>query len=147
MNDIAGRVFGTQRVLPHPPQRVFDAFANSEILARWWGPDGFTNTFEIFEFRVGGRWKNLMHGPKGAQFLNESVFIEMNAPSWIVIHHVSNPRYVLRIALAPSGEGTAIEWAQEFEDSAVAERMRHIVEPANEQNLNRLGAVLAGGES
>ena len=33
--------------------------------------------------------------------------------------------------------------AQEFEDSAVAARIRHIVEPANEQNLDRLLSVLA----
>jgi hypothetical protein len=35
--------------------------------------------------------------------------------------------------------------AREFEDSAVAARIRHIVEPANEQNLDRLLSVLAGG--
>jgi uncharacterized protein YndB with AHSA1/START domain len=149
MNDLAGRVFRTQRVLPHPPRQVFDAFANPEVLARWWGPDGFTNTFETFEFRTGGRWKHVMHGPNGAEFQNESVFLELTAPSAVVIHHVSQPRYVLRINLTPraAGTGTEIEWAQEFEDSGVAERVRHIVEPANEQNLNRLEAVLASGES
>jgi hypothetical protein len=30
-----------------------------------------------------------------------------------------------------------------FEDPAVAARIRHIVEPANEQNLDRLQSVLA----
>jgi hypothetical protein len=41
--------------------------------------------------------------------------------------------------------GTAVTWAQEFEDSAAAARIRHIVEPANEQNLDRLLSVLVGG--
>ena len=40
-----------------------------------------------------------------------------------------------------------ILWAQEFEDNAVAGRIRHIVEPANEQNLNRLEALLGGAGS
>lgn len=68
------------------------------------------------------------------------------APSAVVIHHVSAS---LRAEGYPrTCEGrTAIEWAQEFEDGAVAARIRHIVEPANEQNLNRLQAVLAGRES
>lgn len=141
-----GSVFRCRRVLRHPPERVFEAFAKPEMLARWWGPDGFTNTFEAFEFRVGGRWKFVMHGPDGSHHPNESVFLELKAASAVVIHHVSQPRFVLRVTLAPSAGGTAVEWAQEFEDSAVADRIRHIVEPANEQNLNRLEAVLAGIE-
>ena len=141
-----GRVFRCHRVLPYPPQRVFEAFAKPELLARWWGPDGFTNTFEVFEFTVGGRWKFVMHGPGGSHHPNESVFLELKAPSAVVIHHVSQPRYVLRVTLATRAGETAIEWTQEFEDAAVADRIRHIVEPANEQNLNRLQSVLAGGE-
>ena len=141
------RVFRCHRVLRHTPQRVFEAFAKPELLARWWGPDGFTNTFEVFEFIVGGRWKLVMHGPNGSHHPNESVFLELKVPSAVVIHHVSTPRYVLRVTLATCAGGTAIEWAQEFEDGAVADRIRHIAEPANEQNLNRLQAVLAGEES
>ncbi len=79
-----GSVFRYHRVLSHPPQRVFEAFAKPELLARWWGPDGFTNTFEVFEFRVGGRWKFVMHGPNGSH-PNESVFLELKAPSAVVI--------------------------------------------------------------
>jgi hypothetical protein len=63
--------------------------------------------------------------------------------SSIVIHHVSKPRYVLTITLAADEGGTAITWTQEFEDVAVAARIKHIVEPANEQNLDRLESVLA----
>jgi uncharacterized protein YndB with AHSA1/START domain len=80
--------FRTQRVLPYPPHAVFEAFARAELLARWWGPNGFTSTFEVFEFQPGGRWKFVMHGPNGAQFLNESVFQELHAGSRLVIHHV-----------------------------------------------------------
>jgi uncharacterized protein YndB with AHSA1/START domain len=141
-----GVTFRSRRVLPHPPERVFDAFARPELLARWWGPSGFSNTFEVFEFRPGGRWKYVMHGPNGANFQNESVFRELDAPSTLVIEHVSKPRYVLTVTLAAHAEGTAIGWAQEFEDPAVATHIKHIVEPANEQNLDRLQAVLSGGE-
>ncbi|HKZ05169.1 MAG TPA: SRPBCC domain-containing protein [Methylomirabilota bacterium] len=137
--------FRTRRAVPYAPRQVFEAFARPELLARWWGPNGFTNTFEVFEFRPGGRWTYVMHGPNGANFQNESVFLEVKAPSTLVIHHVSKPRYVLTVTLSAYEEGTAIAWAQEFEDSAVAARIRHIVEPANEQNLDRLQAVLTVG--
>jgi uncharacterized protein YndB with AHSA1/START domain len=135
--------FRTHRVLRYPPARVFEAFARPELLARWWGPSGFTNTFEVFEFKPGGRWKFVMHGPNGSHHPNESVFLRMEAPSVVVIQHVSGPHYILTVTLAPHDGGTTIGWVQEFEDPAVAARIRHIVEPANEQNLDRLAAILS----
>src|SRR6476659_8272634 len=87
--------FRTHRVLPYPPQLVFEAFARPELLARWWGPNGFTNTFEVFEFKPGGHWKFVMHGPDGTNYPNESVFLELHAPFRIVIQHESQPRFVL----------------------------------------------------
>jgi uncharacterized protein YndB with AHSA1/START domain len=42
-------------------------------LSRWWGPAGFTNTFEVCEFKKGGRWSFVMHGPDGRNYPNESV--------------------------------------------------------------------------
>jgi uncharacterized protein YndB with AHSA1/START domain len=50
--------FRTQRILRHAPALVFDAFTRPDVLARWWGPSGFTNTFEVFEFRPGGQWNS-----------------------------------------------------------------------------------------
>ena len=80
------RTFSTQRLLAAPPSAVFAALAQPERLARWWGPNGFRNAFEVFEFRTGGRWV--------------------------------------------------------FEDPAFAQAMKHILEPANEQNLDRLSCEL-----
>ena len=138
-------MFRTDRLLAFPPDQVFEAFARPEVLAQWWGPAGFTNTFEVFDFTPGGKWKYVMHGPKGATFLNESVFLTLDAPSRIVIHHVSKPRYVLTVTLTAQDDGTNITWAQEFEDSGVAARIKHIVEPANEENLDKLASVLSEG--
>lgn len=140
-----GATFRSHRVLPYQPESVFAAFSRPELLAHWWGPNGFTNTFEVFEFRPGGRWKFVMHGPDGSNHPNESVFLVLDGPSKLVIQHVSQPRFVLTVTLAAHEAGTEITWAQEFEDSAMATRIRHIVEPANEQNLDRLLSVLAGG--
>jgi hypothetical protein len=74
-----GATFRSRRLLPFPAQRVFEAFARPELLERWWGPSGFTNTFEVFEFKPGGRWKFVMHGPTNTHIPNESVFLELDA--------------------------------------------------------------------
>ena len=83
-----------------------------------------------------------MHGPDGSNHPNESVFIEVEEPSKIVIRHLSQPHFVLTVTLAEEGDGTRVTWHQAFEDGALASRIRHIVEPGNEQNLDKLAAAL-----
>jgi hypothetical protein len=78
----------TERVLSANPQKVFAAFKQPDRLAQWWGPKDFTNTFEQFEFKPGGRWVFVMHGPNGANYPNESVFLEIQPDTRIVIEHV-----------------------------------------------------------
>jgi uncharacterized protein YndB with AHSA1/START domain len=133
----------TERLLPADPRTVFAAFEHPDRLARWWGPSGFTNTFEQFEFKPGGRWIFVMHGPNGANYANESVFREIQPDSRIVIEHVVQPRYTLTVTLTARGDQTHLAWVQEFEGAEVAEKLRRVVEPANEQNLDRLQALLA----
>jgi hypothetical protein len=61
-----------------------------------------------------------------------------------VVPYMSKPHYVLTVMIAAHEDGTEVTWNQQFEDVGVASRIRHIVEPANEQNLDRLVSVLAG---
>ena len=135
--------FRTQRDFPHPPAAVFAALRDGARLARWWGPDGFTNRFEVFEFKVGGRWVFDMVGPDGTVYPNASTFTHLVENHEVVIEHVCEPHFTLRITLERSPTGTVVHWAQSFADAALAEAIRHIVVPANEQNLNRWGAELA----
>jgi uncharacterized protein YndB with AHSA1/START domain len=136
-------VVSTERVLSVSPRDVFAAFEQPDRLAQWWGPSGFTNTFEQFEFQPGGRWVFVMHAPNGADYPNDSVFREIEPDTKIVIEHVSQPRFTLTVTLAARGDKTHLAWLQEFESPEVAARMRPICEPANEQNLDRLESLLA----
>jgi uncharacterized protein YndB with AHSA1/START domain len=140
-------VVRTERVLSVSPRIVFAAFEQPERLAQWWGPNGFRNTFELFEFTPGGRWVFLMHGPNGANYPNESVFREIHPDTKIVIGHVSQPRFTLTVTLTARGDKTHLAWVQEFESAEVAAQMRAICEPANEQNLDRLQSLLASQSS
>ncbi|WP_372656385.1 SRPBCC domain-containing protein [Hydrogenophaga sp.] len=137
----------TERLFSASPQQVFAAFEQADQLARWWGPKDFSNSFERFEFRPGGRWIFVMHSPNGADYPNESVFREIEPEARIVIEHVAKPWYRLTVTLSARGEQTQLVWAQAFESPEVAAKMRGLAEPANEQNLDRLQALLAAGGS
>jgi uncharacterized protein YndB with AHSA1/START domain len=135
--------FETRRQLAATPEQVFAAFTDPGRLARWWGPAGFSNHFDTFEFRTGGAWKFTMIGPDGKQYPNESIFVKLEPARQVVIRHANAPNFELTITLAPAPGGTLLHWAQAFDDPAVAAALRAIVEPANEQNLDRLTAELA----
>ena len=133
--------FQTSRDIAANPATVFAAFTDGARLARWWGPAGFSNSFEIFEFKQGGRWVYVMHGPGGKNYPNESTFVEIAPAQKVVIQHISQPHYRLTITLTPTESGgTRVHWEQIFADPRVAQGIAHIVVPANEQNLERLSA-------
>ena len=129
--------FHHTREIQASAEALFQAISNPARLARWWGPDGFTNSFHEFNFVPGGQWNFTMHGPDGASYQNQAVFTEIYENSNVVIKHVSQPRFTLSISLKSSSTGTLVNWVQEFEDPVIAASVRHIVEPANEQNLER----------
>ncbi len=46
----------SDRIFNYPATFVFNAWEDPQLLAKWWWPTGFTNTFQEFEFRAGGKW-------------------------------------------------------------------------------------------
>ena len=141
------RTMRTSRNLPYTPKEIYRAFASADLLALWWGPEGFSNTFEIFDFTEGGRWKFMMHGPDGNNYPNESLFEELVPDTKIVIHHDCPPNFKLTVQLTPVGEGTHLTWEQVFEDAETAQAVKQRVGSANEQNIDRLTYVLSKGSN
>jgi uncharacterized protein YndB with AHSA1/START domain len=136
------RTLRTSRTLPFSPGEIYGAFESADLLASWWGPEGFTSTFEVFEFTAGGRWKFVMHGPDGKNYLNESFFEELVPDSKIVIHHDCPPNFRLTVELTPVGEGSHLTWEQVFEDPETAQAIKQRAGSANEENIDRLTQVL-----
>lgn len=136
------RTLQTSRTLPFPPEAVYAAFAQPQLLAAWWGPEGFRNTFETFEFQTGGRWVFTMHGPDGKSYFNSSFFAALVPNQQVVVRHDCAPYFTLTITCKPVPGGTHLTWVQVFDDAGVAQAVVHIVPQANEQNLDRLTQVL-----
>lgn len=140
--DAPDRELSTSRIVSATPREVLAAFSDPERLARWWGPMGFTNSFEEFDFRPGGKWHFVMHAPKGGSFRNESEFVEVGE-SGVVLEHRSHPTFRLEIPFEAVDGGTRVGWRQLFESAFERDRVAAYAVDANEQNLNRLEAELA----
>lgn len=139
------RTLSTARVLPYSPEAIFSAFASAPVLASWWGPDGFTNTFEVFDFTVGGKWIFTMHGPDGTNYANTSYFEALEPGKLVVIRHDCPPYFTLTVRLSKVDGGTNLTWDQTFDDAATAQVVKARVGTANEENLNRLTLALGQG--
>lgn len=141
----AAREIVTTRTLAAARDAVFRAWTDPALLAQWWGPAGFKNTFHQFEPAAGGEWRFTMHGPDGANYENHCRFREVTAPSRIEFDHIE-PVHAFSVLATFEAEGgrTRVRFRMRFDDPAECARIRDFVVPANEQNLDRLEAVLAG---
>ena len=135
----------TSRTIDASVEEIFAAFVDAERLARWWGPAGFTNSFEVFELETGGRWVYTMHGPDGKDSPNESVFREVVPGIRIAIEHIVPPRYTLLLTFAESEGKTTVTWEQDFENETFATKMNDFLRTANEQNLDKLSDEVPNG--
>jgi uncharacterized protein YndB with AHSA1/START domain len=122
------------------PARVYAAMSDPQRVARWWGPDGFTNTIHQFDFRPGGTWLLTMRGPDGQEYPNESRFVRLVADDVFEIEHLSGHHFFLCIELRPSDGGTTVHWRQTFDTVEHYVRIADFVALANAQNLQRLAA-------
>jgi uncharacterized protein YndB with AHSA1/START domain len=131
----------SRRKFGAPRNMVYRAWTEPELLAQWWGPYGFTNTFHTFDLRPGGVWEYTMHGPDGTDFPNRSVFHKIG-PECIVLRHESRPHFILTSTFEDVDGGTEITFRQTFETEEEYNKLKPICEEANEQNLDRLGSLL-----
>ena len=83
----AGREIFIAREFNAPREMVWEAMTDPKHVVNWWGPRGFTTTIEEMDFRAGGVWRHVMHGPDGANYPNQSVFKEIVKPERIVYAH------------------------------------------------------------
>lgn len=117
-NNTKDRELFLTRMLDAPIDLVWEAFTKPEHIAKWWGPNGFTNTITTMDMKPGGEWNLVMHGPDGTDYKNSSVFKEIIPHKKIVFDHFA-PNFTTTIELEAQGEQTHLKWHMLFESSEV----------------------------
>ena len=136
------------RVIDAPRELVFEAFTKVRHLSRWWGPEGFTTTTRSFEFRVGGAWDFVMHGPDRTDYQEWISWTEIAPPERIALLHGesrSDPdAFESVLTFEPDGVATRIEMRTVFptkklRDEAVEKY--HAIQ-GGQQTLSNLSAYV-----
>jgi uncharacterized protein YndB with AHSA1/START domain len=134
------------RVLPAPPPVVFDAFADPDKLARWWGPAGFTAPSVDFEPRAGGSYRIEMQPPEGDPFHLVGEFREVDPPRRLAFTFVWEPpdpddvETLVELSFRDLGDSTEVAFAQgEFK----TEPRRELHRDGWSEGFDRLEALLS----
>ncbi|POY34873.1 hypothetical protein C3K47_18135 [Solitalea longa] len=132
----------TSRLINFNRELVFRAWTEAEHLKNWWGPQGFTNTFNEFDLRPNGYWRFIMHGPDGSDYPNESIFVKIEKPEKVVFDHLSGHLFQVIATFEDIGDKTQVVFKMIFDSAEECAKVRSFVEGANEENFDKLEAEL-----
>jgi len=118
---------------------VFQAWSNPNYLKNWWGPAGFTNTFNEFDFREGGRWRFVMHGPDKGNYPNECEFTKIDGPRLIAWKRHSKPLFrVVATFERINASQTSVIFKMIFETASACNKIKRFAIAKNEENFDKL---------
>jgi len=69
------------RRLPAPPERVFAAFTDPDLVRHWWGPEGCTSPDPQIDLRVGGHYRLDIQGSDGSLHRLSGRYLEISPPT------------------------------------------------------------------
>jgi len=131
------RTFATDRAT------LFRAFSDPRLLEKWWGPHGFTNRIEEFDLRNGGTFRVVMTSSDNTDFANRWTFEDVRPGERIVAFHQEPVHaFGLDMAYSDAAGGTRLTWRMSFEDTQENRDIEKFLAAANEQNFDRLEALL-----
>jgi uncharacterized protein YndB with AHSA1/START domain len=155
----ASRILTITHIVNAPRERVFQAFVDPDLVALWWGPDGFGTPRDrlAIEPTAGGRHHKVMvladpaiaagMGVQvGAEFPDSARIVEIRAPELLVLTSDPQPalglveRTITRIEFHVEGPGrTRIELI----DGPYTEMMAPHADTGWRQSLAKLSRSLA----
>jgi uncharacterized protein YndB with AHSA1/START domain len=133
----------SSRVLHTSRELVYKAWTDPNHLKNWWGPKGFTNTFNTFDFWVGGKWSFVMHGPDKGHYVNECEFIKIEKPTLIAWKRHSKPLFQVVVTFEEfPDDNTSVVFKMLFDSPEECQKLKPFVVDKNEENFDRLESEL-----
>ena len=77
------------RVFDAPRALVWKAWTDPKMMAKWFGPRGFTAPVCELDVRVGGSLRIVMRGPDGSEYPMKGEFREVGPPERLVFTNIA----------------------------------------------------------
>jgi uncharacterized protein YndB with AHSA1/START domain len=139
MND---RVLEIKRLIPAPPERVFEYWTDPDMLARWFGPEGYDIPTRDLDVRPGGKWRTVLRTADGELRTVSGVYNAIEPPRRLVFtwgwdddHGVRGHETEVTVTLDPTPGGTRLRLVQQVFQSA---EMRNLHNGGWSSSFNKL---------
>jgi uncharacterized protein YndB with AHSA1/START domain len=146
MSMAAEFVLHLERVLPAPRELVFRMHTEPDVLARWWGPKGFTAPSIEVDLRVGGSYRIAMQPPEGDRFFLAGEFREVDPGTRLVYTFRWEPpdpddrETIVVVSLRDHGDSTALTIDQQ---PFATDARRALHEQGWNESLDRLEELIS----
>jgi uncharacterized protein YndB with AHSA1/START domain len=122
------------RVYDAPVETVWEAWADPQQAAQWWGPRGFTLTTHSKDLRPGGIWHYTMHGPDGTDYPNKAFYHVVETHRKLVYDHGGYddrpPLFRVTVLFFESAGKTTMEMTMALPTAEEAEATRRFIKAA-----------------
>lgn len=116
-------------------EQVWNAWVDSNLVAQWWGPRGFSLTTKHKDVRTGGDWLYTMHGPDGTDWPNHTKFLEVEKFKRLVYDHGGfedkPPMFRVTVLFSESNNTTTMEMTMAFPSPEALEQSKKIIKEAD----------------
>ena len=141
------------RVLDATPETVYKAWTDPTQMARWWGPNHFTNPVCELDVRPGGAWRIVMRAPDGVEYECGGIYREVMAARRLVFSNNAFDHQgkallegVTSVTFEAQGEKTKLTVETRMVGKvSYAAQMLAGMEAGWNQSLDRLTALVAKG--
>ena len=121
-----GKILRIEREFKAPPEAVYNAWTDPEILTKWWGPEGMTAPELELNTHKGGSWTATMESAEGNRMTTSGEYKVLEPPSRLVFTFAwtqddgsRGAETEIEITLAKSDIGTLMTLTQgKFADMA-----------------------------
>ena len=72
------------RIMDAPPELVFKAYTDPDLIPRWWGPRRYATTVDKMDVRPGGVWRFVHRAADGGEYAFNGVYREIVPPKRLV---------------------------------------------------------------
>lgn len=135
-----------ERVFDAPRELVWKAWTDPKHIDQWWGPNGFRNETFSMDFRVGGTWRYVMHGPDGKDWQNWVRYQEISEPERLVYDHGGEgdePLFHVTVTFTQQGKRTKVLMRSVFPTAEACAEVKKIgAVEGGRQTLARLAGYL-----